>query len=427
MSRLPRRTFAKLSLAGLLSGCQQATFGTVSIAKTKAQVVVVGGGYAGATAARAVKRFDPSLEVVLITPETVYATGPFTNMVLGGFVPPTFIERSFADLSKAGVKVVTDRALRLDPTARLIRTAKSGTFAFERLILAPGVDFKFDQISGYDESDIKRLPHAFREREQTALLRAQLEAMPDGGVFMLRVPESPSRAPLAPYERASLIASYFRAYKPASKIILLDPKESFPLQPLFEEGWAKNFPGMITHLKGKAGQVTAANVRGKELRTKDGTKHKADVINLIPDQWASSIARAADLTGDGDWCAVNPLTWESTVHPNIHVIGDAAHTEPMTKTATAAHGQALACAAAVTALLRGQKPEAVPLVEASFALISPTYGISQVAVSTLKNGALHAVKNAGGISPTGANAVFRLGEAKQARSSYQNLCADIWG
>lgn len=421
MTKISRRTFNTLAVAtsasGLLAACQPVG---------KAHVVIVGGGFGGATTARYLKRLDPTINVTLIEPSKVFYTCPFSNMVIGGFMQLNKIGHTYANLRQAGVNVVHDKVTVVDPTKRTVMTASGKALSYDRLVVSPGIDFKFEDHEGYDQATTNIIPHAWKAGNQTMLLRGQLEAMPDGGIFAICPPKNPFRCPPGPYERVSMVASYFRAHKPRSKILVLDPKEKFSKQALFEEGWAANFPGMISHLKGADGKVTMVDAKNKILETEFGDRHKAHVINFIPNQKAGAIAHESGLTNGGDWCEVDQLTWESKTIPNVHVIGDAAIASPLPKSGYAANSQGKACAAAIIALLNGKAPVAPSYINTCYSLVTPTYGISVAMVYDMKDGAVHKVEGAGGVSPMGANAIFRRKEAKYASSWYENITNDIW-
>jgi NADPH-dependent 2,4-dienoyl-CoA reductase/sulfur reductase-like enzyme len=223
-------------------------------------------------------------------------------------------------------------------------------------VLAPGIEVRWDALPGYTESAAERMPHAWKAGEQTTLLRRQLEAMSDGGTVVISVPADPYRSPPAPYERASLIAFYLKSNKPKSKLIILDAKDSFSMQPLFKQAWNELYPALEWVSLSSGGKVTAVDARGMMLITDTG-RHKADVANVIPPQKASRIAELAGVADRAGWCPVDPVTFESKLQPNIHVIGDAAIAGAMPKTAFAANAQAKVCAAAVVKLLAGTKAD----------------------------------------------------------------------
>jgi sulfide dehydrogenase [flavocytochrome c] flavoprotein chain len=397
-------------------------------AATGPRVVVVGGGFGGATAARYLKRHDPKLRVTLIEAGRSHATCPFSNTVIAGLNPMTAIERDFGALrDKWGVAVVTDTVVAIDSARRMVTTRSGASYGYDRLILSPGVDFKWDGLEGYDEAASEPMPHAWKAGPQTLLLRRQLQAMPDGGLVVIAVPGGPIRCPPGPYERAGLIAWYLQQAKPRSKVMILDAKDGFTKDKLFLEGWAARYGAMVEWVPaGQNGRVVRVDAKAGTVETDFDTFHPA-VTNVIPPHQAGAIAVAAGLAGAGGFCPVDPVTFESTMAKGIHVIGDACSAGEMPKSAFAANGQAKIAAAAVAALLAGDTPAAVPALNTCYSLVAPDYGISVVGVYEVRDGAYAAVKGAGGVSPLGANAHFRKSEADYAAGWYAGACRDAWG
>jgi sulfide dehydrogenase [flavocytochrome c] flavoprotein subunit len=425
-----RRDFLKLSaFAGLsVAGC-----GSASILSTKglnARVVVIGGGIGGVTVAKYLRKFAPDLQVTLIEPNTQYITCPVSNWVIGGLKDMRAITQKYDTLrTRYGVKIIHDTVTQIDNDTKSVIT-KSGTkIPYDRLIVSPGIEIKWDSIAGYDEAASQLVPHAWKAGSQTELLRKQLTDMKDGGVVTIAVPANPFRCPPGPYERASLIAHYLKQYKPKSKLIILDAKDNFSKQALFIQGWKELYGyGTSNSLikwvpASEDGKVTAVDVKNKLLKTEFG-EHKADVLNVIPPQQAGFIARHAGLSDATGWCPVHPLTWESKLHPNIHVIGDASIAGKMPKSAFSANSQAKACAVAVISLLAGQEPSATKFVNTCYSLISPQYGISVAMVYQINaEGTIDEIAGAGGVSPATGNKQL---EAIYAENWYSNIMEDIF-
>src|SRR4030095_1832356 len=245
---------------------------------------------------------------------------------------------------------------------------------YDRLILAPGIDIRWGALPGYDEAAAARMPHAWRAGEQTLLLRRQLEAMPDGGLVVISAPANPFRCPPGPYERASLIAHYLKAQKPHSKLIVLDAKDAFSKQRLFQAAWAELYPGLLEWVPlSKGGNVTSVDAATRTLVTDFG-KHQAKVANVIPPQKAGRIAEVAGVADRSGWCPIDPVTFESKLQPGIHIIGDAAIAGAMPKSAFAANSQAKVCAAAVATLLAGGMPPSPKLINTCYSLVAPRHG-----------------------------------------------------
>jgi sulfide dehydrogenase [flavocytochrome c] flavoprotein chain len=398
-----------------------------AFARSGARVVVIGGGFGGATCARALKQLDPGLQVTLIEPNRTFTSGPFSNDVIVGLRAIETLQFGYDKIAAAGVTVIAQAAAGVDPHARNVSLADGSSIAYDRLILAPGVDLRFDALEGYNEAAAEKMPHAWGTGEQTLLLRRQVEAMDDGGLVVIAAPANPSRCPPGPYERASLIAYYLKARKPRSKILILDAKDSFSEQKLFQNAWQELYPGMIEWISlSQGGRVTAVDPATNTLITDFGD-HVAQVANVIPPQRAGHIAvlaGAADKTG---WCAIDPVTFESTSAPNIHVIGDACLAGGMPKSALAANVQAKACAGAVVALIDGRSPLAPRLINTCYNFAAPDYGFSVAGVYQPKNGLLVEVEGAGGGSPIDAPREFRAREAAYAQSWFNTITADVFG
>jgi NADPH-dependent 2,4-dienoyl-CoA reductase/sulfur reductase-like enzyme len=392
-----------------------------------ARVVVIGGGFAGASCARALKRLDRDLAVTLIEPSARFTACPFSNVVIAGLRDLAAQEFGYDGLKRDGIEVVPQAAVAVDAQARHVTVADGTAFDYQRLVLAPGIELRFDALPGYDEAAAEAMPHAWKAGAQTLVLRRQLEAMEDGGVVVMAVPASPYRCPPGPYERASLIAHYLKTRKPRSKLIVLDAKDRFSKQPLFEAAWQALYPGLVEWVSlSFGGQVTEVDAAAMTLVT-DFDRHRADVANVIPPQRAGAIAATAGVADQTGWCPIDPVSFESRLQPGIHVIGDAAIAGAMPKSAFAADSQAKVCAAAVASLLRGEAPAAQKLVNTCYSLVAPDYGISVAGVYHPSGGLLAEVEGAGGTSPREAPASFRQAEARFAEAWFQTITAAVFG
>lgn len=430
MRNTTRRDFLKTvgvaggaaALAGtgtLFSGCG-----------TKAnKVIVIGGGFGGATCAKTLRRLDPSLKVTLIEREARFVTCPFSNTVIGGLNTLDAITQDYTALrDKHGINLVQGNVVEINPAAKMVDIDGMGSMRYDRLVVSPGIDFRWGEVEGYDEVASQVIPHAWKAGEQTLLLRHQLEAMPDGGTVIIVAPPNPYRCPPGPYERASLIAHYLKQHKPRSKILILDAKEKYSKQALFEEGWKQLYGDMIEWVKGsEGGVVTAVDVKQRQVFNLLGDAITGDVINLIPPQKAGAIAQQAGLTDSSGWCPVDQRTFVSSVNPDIHIIGDACLAGSMPKSGFAASSQAKVCAAAVVAALRGESMPEPSYVNTCYSLIDQDYGISIAGVYRLHEGKIVGVEEAGGVSPLGASAEFRRKEADYAHGWYASITADIFG
>jgi NADPH-dependent 2,4-dienoyl-CoA reductase/sulfur reductase-like enzyme len=412
-----RRTF--------LIGAAAVGLARPALAQGSARVVVIGGGFGGATCARELKR--QGLDVTLVEESATYTACPLSNAVLGGLRPLTAQQFTLDAVKREGVAVAAQRATAVDTEARRVVLADGTSLPYDRLVLSPGIDLRFDGLPGYDEAAAALLPHAWKAGEQTALLRRQLEAMPDGGTFVMVAPGNPFRCPPGPYERASLIAHYFKTAKPRSKILILDPKDAFSKQRLFQAAWQELYPGMIewVGLSG-GGKVSEVDAKGRTVVTDFG-RHTGDVVNVIPPQRAGAIAAAAGAADRSGWCPIDPVTFESRLQRGVHVIGDACIAGGMPKSAFSANAQAKACAAAVGTLLRGETPTPPKLVNTCYSLVAPDYGISVAGVYRPANGLLTDVEGAGGTSPANAPRSFRALEANYAEAWFQTITAEVFG
>lgn len=422
-AHLSRRRFVGLAVAAA------ASVPTIARAQAPtARVVVIGGGFGGATAAKYLRVLSPKLSVTLIEPRERFVTGPFSNTVLAGLRRIEELTQDYTILAgRHGVEIVHDTAVAIDPDRHIVRLGGGRTMAYDRLVVAPGIDIRWDAIAGYDEAATTRMPHAWMSGDQLLLLRRQLEAMPDGRVFLISAPATPYRCPPGPYERASLVAHYFKQAKPRAKILILDAKDNFPEQALFEDAWTALYGSMIERLGfSDDGQVAEAKPADMTVVSQFGEPHKADVINVIPPQQAGKIARDAGLADHTGWCPVDPATLESTLHQDIHVVGDAAFAGAMPKGAFAANTQARVAALAIVNAL-AHRPMAVPSYASScYSLLAPDYGISAIDIFRHTPDGIMPVPGAGGASPRNADAAFRAQEARYADGWYASITQEIW-
>ena len=392
------------------------------------RVVVVGAGFGGATCARHLRRHAPELDVTLVERRERFVTCPFSNTVIGGLQELDSVTHGFEGLRRRGVTVLEAEAVAIDPEGKAVRLADGSTLSFDRVVLSPGIDFKWNAIEGYDEGAAARMPHAWKAGDQTALLRRQLEAMEDGGLVVITVPESPYRCPPGPYERASLVADYLHREKPRSKVLVLDAKDGFSKQGLFREGWNRLYPGLVEWVGfSGGGNVVAVEPGAMTVRT-DFDSFRADVANIIPPQRAARLVDTAGLAADGDWCEVDHRTFESAVVPNIHLLGDAIRAGAMPKSGFSANSQAKVCARAIVALMREEEPPEPVYVNTCYSLLAADYGISVAAVYRLDDeGRIAPVPDSGGVSPADAPLAFRRAEADYARGWYASISADMYG
>jgi sulfide dehydrogenase [flavocytochrome c] flavoprotein chain len=421
--RLPtRRNVAR----GLAATAATLVLPRPSSAQSAARVVVIGGGFGGASCARALRHADPKLQVTLIEPKTFYFACPFSNEAIAGLREFEAQQFRYDRIAAEGVIVVAQTAVKVDANARTVGLADGTSLGYDRLVLSPGISLRFDALPGYDEAAAAKMPHAWIAGEQTLLLRRQLEAMDDGGTVVLAVPAAPLRCPPAPYERASLIAHYLKTKKPRSKVLILDAKDGFSQQRLFEQAWKELYPDMIERIAlSQGGRVTSVEPATNSIVTDFGN-YTADVANVIPPQKAGRIAEIAGAADNTGWCPIDPTTFESKLVPNMHVIGDACIAGAVPKSASAAHAQAKACAAAVVSLLAGKSPEPPRLTGACFNTVAPGYAFSLSGVYAPKDGLFNEVEG-GGTSPLDAPREVRAQEAETALTWFTTITANTFG
>jgi NADPH-dependent 2,4-dienoyl-CoA reductase/sulfur reductase-like enzyme len=364
--------------------------------------------------------------VTLVEPNPVFAACPFSNEVIAGLRDMDAQLFGYDRIAGEGVAVVHQAATAVDGHARSVTLGDGARLSWDRLVLAPGSDLRFDALLGYDEAAAERMPHAWKAGGQTLLLRRQLDAMADGGTVVMTLPALPYRCPPASYERASLIAHFLKTRKRRSKLIVLDAKDTFSMQRLFQDAWKEFYPNLEWVPVSSGGNPTSVDAAAMTVSS-DFDTYKAAVANIIPPQKAGRIAALAGVADRTGWCPVNPVTFESRLVPWIHVLGDAAIAGAVPKSAFAANAVAKICAAAVARLLRGEAPAAPKFVNTCYSLAAPDHGFSVAGVYQPVNGQWLEVEGAGGISPVDAPRSFRSQEAKFAHGWFNTITAEIFG
>ena len=395
-------------------------------AQASARIVVIGGGFGRAACARALKRLDDKLQVTLIEPSRIFTACPFSNEVIAGLRDIGAQQFGYDRIAAAGIEVVAQVAAKVDPQAHRIKLADSSGLAYDRLVLAPGIELRFDALPGYDEAAAQKMPHAWQAGEQTLLLRRQLEAMEDGGVVAIAVPANPLRCPPAPYERASLIAHYLKQRKPRSKVLILDAKDNFSQQRLFEAAWHELYDGIIERVSlSDGGRVTSVDPNTNTIITEFGD-HVAQVANVIPPQRAGRIAQVAGATDKTGWCPIDPMTFASKLLPDVHVIGDACLGGGIPKSASAAGAQGKACANAIVNNLSGKAPETPRLTGICYDTVAPGYAFSLAGLYQPKDDIFAEVEG-GGTSALDAPREVRAHEAEAAQNWYRITTGETFG
>ena len=335
-----------------------------------ARVVVAGGGFAGAGCALALRRLAPQIEVTVVDPNDHYSTCPMSNAVLAQLRSLQSITLDRTGLVRAGARYVRESVTDIDPQKRSVRLGNHTALPYDRLVIAPGIRLLYGQPEGYDEAAAAHLPHAWEAGPATARLARQLQAVPDGGTVAISVPAGLMRCPPGPYERASLFAFWLQAHRRRCKILIFDSNNHFPRQDVFSAAWSELYPGMIEWIPPtEGGVVTRIVVATRTLYSSSGA-HRVSLANIIPPQAPGALAQLHDLSSGHGWCPVNAGTFESVSVPGVHVIGDACIAGAMPKAASAAHSQALQCAAAVAASLTGRPPPPIQLKSVCYSQLS---------------------------------------------------------
>ena len=426
MNTLTRRTFLQSSLLSTAAVLGGPSLAVRAATPPKARVVVIGGGYGGAIAAKYLQMSAPDIRVTLIEKDSAYVSCPLSNEVLGGERDLASLTFDYRGLTRRGIAVMQDTVVEIDPAQHFVKGASANRYNYDKLIVSPGVDYDWAAIEGMSEAVAERIPHAWKAGKQTDILRRQLEAMDDGGVFYIVAPPNPFRCPPGPYERAAQVAHYFSTHKPKSKIVILDAKDAFSKQALFQAGWQEHYGDMIEWVSGAEGGIIEAI--DPETRTLIGSfeEFQGDVINLIPHQKAGALAQTAGLANESGWCPVDQRTFESSIHKDIHVIGDACIAGAMPKSGYSANSQGKVCAAAIVAAINGEGAPAPSYVNTCYSIIAPEHGISVAGVYRLENGRIVDIPGAGGVSPADADARTRALEQQFALDWFRNITSDMF-
>jgi sulfide dehydrogenase [flavocytochrome c] flavoprotein subunit len=395
--------------------------------QARGRVVVIGGGAGGATCARYLaKESRETLAVTLVEAQSRYTTCFYSNLYLAGWRNFDSITHGYDGLASAGVQIVQARAVGIDPVAKSVQLKSGETIGYDKLVVAPGIDLKYRSIEGYSEEVAQIMPHSWTAGAQTKLLRSLLEAMPDGGLFVLIAPPEPYRCPPGPYERASLIASYFTQAKPKSKVLILDAKDGFSKQQLFEEAWNTYYKGMVEWVPGTfGGKVTSVDPKAMTITSDTGEVHKADVANVVPAQEAGRIAHDAGLVDDSGWCPIVPASMASQRQPDIYVLGDASIASAMPKSAFSANSQAKVVAMTIRAELTRFRAFPARYRNTCWSSLAPDDTVKIGASYRPGEDKLESVDSF--ISKVGESREVRMANRKEADAWYDSITADIFG
>lgn len=415
----------RLFLGGVAAGSALLSAPMV-LGQAKPRIVVIGGGAGGATVARYLaKDSKGALDVTLIEANPIYTTCFFSNLYLGGFRDFESLQHGYDKIAAGGVTVITDMATAVDRAAKTVTLAGGQTLAYDRLVLSPGIDFKDGSVAGWTPTDAEVMPHAYKAGPQTLLLKQQIEAMPQGGTFAMVAPPNPYRCPPGPYERISMVAWWLKQHNPTAKILLIDPKDKYSKQALFEEGWQKHYPGMVERIGPDMGG-DKIEVRPASMEVViDGEAEKVDVCNVIPGQVAGKIAALAGVTADSGWAPVHPDSMKSKLDDNIWVLGDSSAQGDMPKSGFSANSQAKIAAMAIRGDLLGAKVFPAKYANTCWSLIAADDGVKVGAAYEPTPEKIASVQSF--ISQTGEDAALRKATYEESLGWYAGITADIFG
>ncbi len=411
MTRLRRRELLGAAV-GIAAGCR----------RLGPRVVIIGGGFAGAACARALRWLAPSARVTLVERRPRFFTGPFTNAVAAGIWSPERIRTGPQAVAADGVEVLFDDVVELDPVARRVRTASGRSLVADRVVVAPGIELCPDRVQGL-ESSARNFPAWTGDQDVLALARRVREA-PEGAVAVIAPPALPYRCPPGPYERASLLAHALVGRR--GKVLVLDAEDDFTKRALFRLEWDVRHPKAVTWVPRSEGGAVV-QVRGDEVETESGERVRADILSVLPPQRAGGLAQSAGLADASGWCPVHPATFESRRFAAIHVIGDAADAHPMPKSAFSGHAQAHLVAVALARIFAGRPLVAEKLVNTCFSLTTPKHAVSVSAVYGIEPGADRITLLRAETSPLSAADDLREKEALLAEAAYDALVASSFG
>ncbi len=424
MTKLNRRQFSTM----LGATTAAAAIGMPYVAHAaRPKVVVIGGGAGGGTAAKYIARDSKgAIDVLLIEPSKRYYTCFFSNLYLGGFRKYSSIGHSYDVMtSKHGVGVIHDWAIGVDRNARTVQLSSGAKVSYDRLVVSPGIDLKYDSVPGYSVEASARVPHAWKSGTQVQLLKSLVENMRQGGTFVMVPPPNPFRCPPGPYERISMIAHLLKQKNPKAKIIVLDPKEKFSKQSLFQGGWDQHYSGMVEWIPASiSGGVKQFDLEKMTFKT-DGDTVKADAASIVPAQMAGKIAQIAGLTNSSGWCPIVPATMQSAKDPNVYVIGDASIAAAMPKSGFSANSQAKVAAMSVRNSLTGSRKFAPRFANTCWSLIATNDGVKVGA--TYKAGAKKIEPTNKFISKVNEKASLRKKTYEESEGWYAGITNDIFG
>ncbi len=409
-----RRRFLKYSAFGLVSAFP--LFAMDKKNNPKAKIVVIGGGFGGASVAKYLKKYSQNIDVTIIEPNHIYTTMPKGNCYLSDLINVERLHQRYKHLRQSyNISILHDLVTQIDTSSKVVKTLNGVKLPYDKLVCATGIEFDFDDIEGYSKKDINTIPHAYSGVSQLTLLKKKIQSMDNGSLFAIVAPKCPYRCPPGPYERASLVAEYFKKYKPKSKILIFDQKDSYCKQPLFEQGWKSLYGNNIERIDAK----------NNTLITTDGQKHKVDLLNFIPPQQATALLRQAGLCDKSGWAPVDQQTFASTLAKDLYIIGDSSIAGDMPKSGHSANSQAKLCAASIVLSLAGQEMIKPKIANTCYSLVGSDYGISVIEVYQFDGKKMKEITKK--ITPLGKEDYFYATEAFYAKAWHKSISHDIWG
>jgi NADPH-dependent 2,4-dienoyl-CoA reductase/sulfur reductase-like enzyme len=418
---LKRRTFLASGAAASLALSAPALLG-----QGRPRVIVIGGGCGGATAARYLARdSEGAIDVTLIEPQRTYNTCFFGNLYIGGFWALEDTGFTYGNLARGGVNVIHEFAVGVDRDAKTVTLGSGAVLPYDRLVVSPGIDFREDSVPGWSLAAQGVMPHAYKGGTQVALLKSQIEAMPEGGTFAMVAPPNPFRCPPGPYERISMVAWLLKQTNPTAKILLVDPKESFSKQALFEEAWQNHYPGMVERIGPEFGAETV-EVRPDTMEVViDGEATKVDACNVIPGQRAGNIAAIAGLTNEAGWAPVKPADMRSTMDDNVWVLGDSTQQGDMPKSGFSANSQAKVAVMAIRGDLTGSQVFPARYANTCWSLLAENDGVKVGASYEPTEEKIASVESF--VSQTGEDAALRKQTFEESLGWYAGITSDMFG
>ncbi len=398
------------------------------LGQARQRVVIIGGGPGGATAAKYLaKDSEGKLDVVLVEPKKQFTTCFHSNLFLGDFKSFDEITHGYEKIAAQGVRMNHQMAGSIDRDKKEVVLADGLRLPYDRLVLSPGIDLKYDSVPGWSQQHEETMPHAWQAGDQTRLLKARLDAVPDGGTIVMIAPPNPYRCPPGPYERASMMAHVLKAKgRTKAKIVIIDPKETFSKQGLFQEGWEKYYPGMVEWLGPKVHDgLKSVDPKTNTVETGFETYKNAALVNVIPAQMAGKIARDAQLANQSGYCPIQPDSMKSTIDPNIYILGDACIAGEMPKSGFSANSQAKVAAMMIRGELLGARTFPARYANTCWSLIETGDVVKVGGAYEAKEGAIKASSTF--VSKTGEDADLRKQNAQENTGWYAGIIADMFG